>query len=146
LTVLDAQAVVALLLGEPASPEVAELLRDPERPASISAINVAEVIDVLVRVTGRRHDEVIEKLDWLVAGGLTVVSVDDAIGRTAGRLHATRYHRRERPLSLADCVALATALASGEPIATSDPPLAVTAREEGCDVIRLPDSQGRRPD
>jgi len=94
---------------------------------------------------GRSHDEVLEKLDWLGAGGLTVVSVDEAIGRSAGRLHAMRYHRRERPLSLADCVALATAIANREPIATSDPPLAKTAKEEGCDIIALPDSHGRRP-
>jgi PIN domain nuclease of toxin-antitoxin system len=142
---LDSQAVVALLIGEPAAPEVAELLRDPAQPVSISAVNVAEVVDVLVRVMGRRRDEVIEKLDWLAAGGLRVVSLDEDIGRAAGGIHATRYHRRERPLSLADGVALATALARGESIATSDPALAVTATEEGVDVIWLPDSQGRRP-
>lgn len=145
MTVLDAQAVVALLLGEPAADEVAALVRDTGHPASISAVNVAEVVDVLVRVMGRTHEEVIEKLDWLSAGGLIVMPVDESIGRIAGRIHARRYHRRDRPLSMADCVALATAITHREPIATSDPPLAATAIAEGCDVVPLPDSQGRRP-
>lgn len=145
MTVLDAQAVVALLLGEPAADEVAALIRDAGHPASISALNVAEVVDVLVRVMGRTHEEVIEKLDWLSAGGLVVTPVDETIGRIAGRIHAMRYHRRERPLSMADCIALASAITHHEPIATSDPPLAATATAEGCDVVPLPDSQGRRP-
>ena len=32
-----------------------------------------------------------------------------------------------------------------ERLATSDPPLAEIARGEGCDVIALPDTRGRRP-
>ena len=145
MTVLDAQAVVALLRGEPAADEVADLLRRPGQPVSISALNVAEVVDVLVRVLGRTYEEVSEKLDWLSAGGLVVIPVDEGIGRTAGRIHAERYHRRDRPLSMADCIALATALVGREPFATSDPPLAATAAVEGCEVVPLPDSQGRRP-
>jgi uncharacterized protein with PIN domain len=145
VTLLDAQAVVALLLGEPAADEVAELLHRPGQPVSISALGVAEVVDVLVRIMGRDHEAVVEKLDWLSAGGLISVPVDEDLGRVAGRIHAARYHRRDRPLSMADCVALATALARHEPLATSDPALAATAAEEGCDVIALPDSRDRRP-
>ena len=145
MTVLDAQAIVALLLGEPAAAEVAALFRGPGPSVSISAMNVAEVVDVLVRVMGRTYEAVSEKLDWLSAGGLVVVPVDESIGRSAGRIHARRYHRRDRPLSMADCIALATALTHRQPIATSDPPLAAAAAAEGCDVVPLPDSQGRRP-
>lgn len=145
MTVLDAQAVIALLLGEPAATEVAALLRDPQQPASVSALNVGEVMDVLIRITGRTADEVAEKLDWLIAGGLRVVAVDEDLARVAGRLHAEHYHRRDRPLSLADCVALATAVRLGEPLATSDPPLAATASATGCRVLPLPDSLGQRP-
>ena len=47
-------------------------------------------------------------------------------------------------MSLADCVALATA-AAARAIATADPPLAAAARAEGIDVIALPDSEGRAP-
>jgi predicted nucleic acid-binding protein len=88
---------------------------------------------------------VVEKLDWLAAGGLHVAAVDDAIGREAGRLHAAHYDRVRRPLSLADCLALATALTLGDVLATADAPLADAARAEGCSIVALPDSQGRRP-
>ena len=43
-------------------------------------------------------------------------------------------------------MALATAMSLGEPLATSDPPLAAAARAEGVMVIGLPDTKGRRPD
>jgi predicted nucleic acid-binding protein len=45
---------------------------------------------------------------------------------------------------MADCVALAVAAALGEPLMTSDPPLAAAAGAEGIDVLPLPDSAGRR--
>jgi predicted nucleic acid-binding protein len=47
---------------------------------------------------------------------------------------------------MADCVALATAIALDQRLATSDPALLAAAAEEGCRVIALPDSQGRRSD
>jgi predicted nucleic acid-binding protein len=81
----------------------------------------------------------------LEAGGLLVVEVDSDIGLAAGQLHARHYDRRTRPLSLADCVALATAAELEDALATSDPPLAEAARTEQVLVIGLPDSQGRRP-
>ena len=145
MSVLDAQAVVALLLGEPAAEEVAALLSEPGGRVSISAVNLAEVVDVLVRVIGRTFEDVAEKLDWLEAGGLDLAEVDAGIGRLAGRCHARYYHRRDSPLSMADCVALATALQLGEPLVTADAPLAAAAALEGCVVIALPDSLGRRP-
>ena len=145
MTVLDAHAIVALLTAEPAAAEVETILRNRGARSVISAANLAEVIDVLVRLKGRTIDEVNEKVDWLVAGGLEVMPVDDAIGREAGRLHAVWYDRAKRPLSLADCVALATANALGDSIATADPPLAETARAEAREVVALPDAAGRRP-
>ena len=144
MTVLDAQAIVALLIGEPAAAEVADVIR-AESGASISASNVAEVVSVLIRIMGHAADAVGERLDWLVAGGLRVAAVDDAMGRLAGRLHAERYDRRHAPVSMADYVALATALTLGEPLATSDPPLAAIAQAVGCVVLPLPDSRGQRP-
>jgi predicted nucleic acid-binding protein len=51
-----------------------------------------------------------------------------------------------RPISLADCVALATARALHEPLVTSDAVLIEVARSEGCEVIGLPDSALRLPD
>jgi PIN domain nuclease of toxin-antitoxin system len=145
LTVLDAYAIVALLLGEPAAEEVAGLLERPGQPASASVINLAEVVDVLVRINGRPIDAVMEKLDWLTAGGLESVDVDEGLAIAAGRIRAKHYERVNQPLSLADCVALATAVAMNEPLATADPPLAAAAADEGCKIVALPDSRGRRP-
>jgi PIN domain nuclease of toxin-antitoxin system len=145
VTLLDAQALVAFLCGEPAASEVAALLRDAGDHPSISAVNVAETLDVMVRMKGRTAEEVDEKLDWLEGAGLVVVAIDGTLARAAGRLRAKHYVRSQRPVSLADCVALATALAIGGRLATSDGPLAAVARSEGCTLVALPDSRGVRP-
>jgi predicted nucleic acid-binding protein len=137
---------VALLIGEPAAAPVAAILRDPDDRSVLSAVNLAEVVDVLVRLRARRFDEVAEKLDWLAAGGLETVAADESVGRKAGRIRAEHYDRRLRPISLADCVALATAQALAEPLATSDAVLVEVARSEGCEVVGLPNSAGRLPD
>ena len=86
-----------------------------------------------------------DALVLLEAGGLRVVPVDADVGLDAGRLHASLYDRRTSPLSMADCVALATAASLGEPLATSDPPLALAAQKEGVEVVRLGDSKGQAP-
>ena len=137
--------MIAALTGEPAAAEVEALLRDAVDPPRISAINLAEVLDVLVRHQGWPADEIDEKLRWLMLGGLGIVAVDESIGLSAGRLHARHYHRTRRPLSLADCVALASALGSGVRLATSDPALIAAAVDEGCPVMALADARGRRP-
>ena len=100
----------------------------------------------MMRRLGRRPGEVLERLDWLVAGGLEVGAVDEDIGRAAGRIRAAHYDRRHRPVSLADCVALVTALRLDEALTTSDSVLIGVARSEGCQVIGLPDSRGNLPD
>jgi hypothetical protein len=66
--------------GEPAAGEVAALLRDPGDPAVISAVNVAETLDVLVRIGIRTPEEVEERLDWLTAAGLVMVPLPDSHG------------------------------------------------------------------
>jgi predicted nucleic acid-binding protein len=136
---------VAALTGEPASAEVERLLRDTTDRPRVSSLNLAEVFDVLVRLQGWPVADVTEKIDWLLAGGLAVVAVDEEIGRNAGLLRARLYDRVNAPLSAADCVALATAAALGDTLATSDPPLADAARAEGVRVIGLRDRRGVRP-
>ena len=111
----------------------------------MTAVNLGETFDVLVRHMGWPPDEVEEKLRWLVLGGLVVVDVNEAIGVQAGHLHAQHYHRTERPLSFADCVALAAATTLSVALATSDPALVATARDIGCPVTPLPDARGNRP-
>lgn len=108
-------------------------------------MNLGEVLDVLTRVMGVPAEEVEEKIRWLIVGGLRVVEVDEATGLEAGRLHAVHYDRRVRPLSMADCVALAVAANRGEALATSDPAIVATAAEIGCAIVPLPDARGRRP-
>jgi PIN domain nuclease of toxin-antitoxin system len=145
LTVLDAHALVAFLADETAAGAVEAILRDSKDEAAIGAANIAEAIDVLVRVHGHPLDAVDERVGWLLVSPLTVIDADERIGRLAGRLRATHYDRKERPISLGDCLCLATALATGHRIATADSALAAVAHAEGVELIGLPDSGGRLP-
>jgi len=139
--VLDAQPVVTFLAGEPAADEIAELLR---REPVMSVANAAEVVDVLVRLRGLAADEaqavVLSFLDELAAP----VPVSLEIALDAGAIRGAAYLRHQLDVSLADCIAIATAGPGGS-VATSDPALATVARAEGVEVIALPDSRGRRP-
>ena len=141
--VLDAYALIAFLRGEEAGAEVIGLLR--ESPASISAANLAEVVDRLVRTDGRREPEVRNRIDLVIAGGLVVEPVWLTDARQAGSLRARHDDRGSATLSLADCFCLATAMKLEATVATADPALARAARAEGIEVIPLPDSRGHRP-
>jgi len=99
----------------------------------------------MTRIYRRSLAETMDALILLESGGLQIAVLDADIGTSAGELHAKHYDRKTSPLSMADCVALATAAALGEPLATSDPPLAAAARAAGVAVVGLPDADGRRP-
>ena len=142
MTVLDAYALLAFLRGEPCADEVAALLR---RPTTLSAVNATEIVDQLVRVYQRDPDDVHADLALLANEQLEIAPVTAELGLHAGRLRAEHYHREHAAVSLADCVAAATALAAGRSLATSDPALAALVRTEGGDVHPLPDSNGVRP-
>jgi ribonuclease VapC len=142
--VLDASALIAALTDEPAAADVEGLLRRSPAP-SISASNLAEVIDNLVRRGGVTALEVRSLVNQLMAGGMAVEPVWLPTVRLAANLRADHYHRTRVPLSLADCICLATAIRLDAALATSDPALARTARAEGIEVIALPDSKGKRP-
>ena len=101
---------------------------------------------MLTRIYHRAPARTLDALVLLESGGLRVASVDADIGIAAGNLHARHYDRKTSPLSMADCVALATSLSLAQPLATSDPALAAAARVEGVAIIALPDARGRRPD
>ena len=120
-------------------------LRDPARASRISAVNLAEIVDVMTRVFEQAPAHIGAALEMLEAAGLEVVTVDGELGMEAGRLHARFYDRRTSPLSMADCVALASAALMDEPLATSDAPLAAAARAVGVAVVPLPDTRGRLP-
>lgn len=139
--VLDAYAVIAFLTGETAAAEV-----EAELPTGvIASTNLAETLDVCIRVHGNSEERVRERLGWLRSGGLEIASLDAALALDAGSLRAKHYHRRDCAVSHGDCVALAVARDRKLPLATADTALAATARAEGVDVVALPDSRGQRP-
>lgn len=140
MIVLDASALIALARSEPAAAEVEEVIRSGD--AAISAVNAAEVTDILLR----RHAVALETFDALVSK-LEVRPAALAEARRAGELRARYYHRTRRPLSLADCFLLASA-GSNDRIATSDQAIVDTAAAEGLSVVPLRNSSGvraRRP-
>jgi len=135
---------VAFFLDEPAAADVEAILRGAQG-STISALNLAEVVDVMARIFERPPNRTLDALAFLEHAGLRVMAVDAEIGLAAGALHARHYDRQTSPLSMADCVALATAMQLREPLATSDPPLALAAQVEEVRIVALPDSKGRRP-
>lgn len=142
MTVLDAYAVLAFLRAEPCADDVAALLR---AATTLSAANAAEVVDQLTRVYGSDPDDVHADLALLANAGMQLAPVTADLGLLAGRLRAKHYHRDRAAVSLADCIAAATALSSNRPLATSDPALAGVVRAEGGTIHGLPDSRGTSP-
>ena len=132
---VDAQALIALLKAEPAAMQVELLLRTGD--ATICTINLAEVLDVLVRRDGFSDVEIRGLVAPLLHKELQAIPVTIELAFSAAMLRARHYHKRDRPLSLADCVALAASLDVGR-LATADALLAHVARTEGVDVIGLP--------
>jgi predicted nucleic acid-binding protein len=143
LTLLDAYALIALLADEPAADEVEDLLR--EGNCRVVVVNLAEAADISQRVHGLTRDELQATLRPLFLGDvLSALRSEEGDAWRAAELRIRHYHRKDRPLSLADCFLLAHA-AAGESLATADPPLAAAARTEGIEVIALPDRADSRP-
>lgn len=139
--VLDTSAVIALLRDDVGAAEVEEVLR--RERARMSTVNVAEAIDVLVRMHAARPEDVVTHVDELLSTVIEPVepSVDHAL--RAGELRARVFARRDARVSLADCFVVATA-EPGDRIATADATLARVARGEGLEVLDLPTARGRR--
>jgi PIN domain nuclease of toxin-antitoxin system len=140
--VLDAFALVALALDEPAAPEVEMTLRRGD--SKVSAVNFAEAIDQLGRVHGHGTAQLRAVFEPVLGEVLEVVDVDETLCWRAADLRRRHYRRRVSEISLADCIALATS-SEGDTLATADPPLARAARAESIEVLALPDAAGRRP-
>jgi predicted nucleic acid-binding protein len=107
----------------------------------MNVLNRAEVIDQLTR-RGARSDVVGAELDTL---GINFEPLSIELADKAGQLRGRHYHRTQRPLSMADCVALATAMELGSALATSDVHLATTCVEVGCPVMDVANSKGVYP-
>jgi len=139
---LDAAALFAFAVNEPAADEVQVLLSDS--PA-MSTVNAAELVDVTVRRGHGTPGDVAASLRAFTDAGLRLVPCTIEIAIGSGRLRSSHYHRSRSAISIADSVALATALSLGVPLATTDQALCTVAAAEGCEVIPLPNSAGRRP-
>ena len=138
MIVLDAYALEAYLALESAAPIVRDLILSGEQ-LLITGINLAEVIDRMIRVNGASRDELANDLIGL---GLTVSGVDATMAFDAAALRATHYHRTRRSVSLADCCAAAVSLDRDAPLATSDPALLALIHDEGGRYVALPNSAG----
>lgn len=89
MTILDAYAVLAYLRNEPAAGELRPLLDSAE--ASLTAAGLAEVVDHLRRLVGADEEAVMLNLAELDLP--EAIPVDAALGASAGRLRARRFHR-----------------------------------------------------
>lgn len=141
-TVLDAFALVALMLDEPAAAEVEALLRRGD--GVITTTNLGEALDQLHRVHGATLKALSAQLTPVIGEALGILAPTPALTWRAVELRARHYRRRDNQLSLADCVALAAA-GPGDRLATADPPLARAAVAEGIELVALPSADGERP-
>jgi PIN domain nuclease of toxin-antitoxin system len=139
---LDAYALTALLAAEPAASEVGQLIAGEQ--VAVPAPNLAEAIDRLGRVHGialARTRDAIELLEQ--SADLRVRPIERVNAWRAAQLRIKHYHRTRCPLSLGDCLLLAT-MGEQDTVATADPCVLATAERERLAWIALPDSQGRR--
>jgi predicted nucleic acid-binding protein len=138
LTLLDANALIAVLLGEPAMENVVGILRGGR--AAMTTANAAEVFDVSVRRHGLPLAKVVDVVEPLFEGPVTPIMIDVGLARRAGEVRTAHYHRKRQPLSLADCVLLAAASGSKDKVATSDSDVLAVAAKLGIETIELPPS------
>lgn len=136
-TWLDANALVAVILAEPAMSQVIGLIRAGN--VAMTAVNILEVYDVASRREGISPERVKEVVEPLFEGAIEPVAVDSGLARSAAEIRIEHYHRKTRRLSLADVTLLAAAR-SRDKIATSDTDVLAVAAELGIETIRLPPS------
>jgi predicted nucleic acid-binding protein len=135
VTLLDAYALIAFLVGGPAADQVRGLLREGD--AAVVTANLVEVLDVSQRVHGVPIPRTAEILETLFEGTLTAAPLDIAIAFRAGQIRAAHYRRASRPISLADAVLVASAQ-EGDRIATADADVLAVAEAERRATIPLP--------
>jgi PIN domain nuclease of toxin-antitoxin system len=138
VTLLDAYALIAFLVGGPAAGRVRAVLREGD--AAVATANLVEVLDVSNRIYGLPIGRVMEIVDPLLDDVLNVVVLDRAIARRAAELRAEHYHRTTRPISLADAILVASARAADR-IATADLDVLAVADREGIATIALSPQQ-----
>lgn len=135
MTLLDAYALIAYVIGGPAQEQVKAILR--EGKTAVATANLVEIFDVAERVHGLPIVRASEAIEGLFAGSLSVVHLDEHLARRAAELRVAYYHRSRSPLSLADVILIASAR-DGDRIATADPDVLQTAAELGIETVELP--------
>jgi predicted nucleic acid-binding protein len=135
VTLLDAYALIAFLVGGPATQQVRAILREGD--AGVATANLVEVLDVSQRVYRVPTSRTLETLEPLLEGPLTAVRLGLTVARRAADIRARHYHRSSRPISLADAVLIGSA-ESGDRIATADPDVLAVAEAEKIGSIVLP--------
>jgi predicted nucleic acid-binding protein len=138
-TWLDANALVAVILGEPAMGQVRALIR--EGNTAMTAVNIIEVYDVATRREGISPTRVRDVVEPLFEGMIEPISVHADLAREAAEIRIEHYHRKAHPLSLADVTLLAAAQ-TRDKIATSDSDVLAIAAELGIETIKLLPSDG----
>jgi PIN domain nuclease of toxin-antitoxin system len=133
-TVLDAYALIALTLDEPAAGGVVRILREGD--AAVTSVNYGEALDRLIRAQGMPESRVRDALEPLLEGTLARIDVTFGLVDNAVRLRAAHYHRERSPLSLADCICLAAVKPAGA-VATADEAMLVAAKSEGIATVAL---------
>lgn len=136
MTLLDAYALIAFLVGGPAAPRVRAILREGD--VAVATANLVEVLEVSQRVHGLPIPRALELIDPLFEEALGTIPLDLDIARRAARIRASHYHRASRPISIADAVLIASAN-QGDRIATADPDVLAVARAEKLDSVGLPE-------
>lgn len=142
MILLDANALIYLLLDKPAAVEVAGLLESGD--CGIPAPCIAEVRDQLLRHHPITEEQFLERTSPLVDVGVAGLPIDIPTAQWAGDIRAAHYSRSGAALSLADCFLLASAM-EGDRIATADAAVIRVARALDIGVIPLLDSRGNRP-
>jgi predicted nucleic acid-binding protein len=135
VTLLDAYALIAFLVGGPATQRVRAILREGD--AAVATANLVEVLDVSQRLYRLPISRAVEVLEPLLEGALTAVTLDVAVSRRAAEIRARHYHRASRPISLGDAVLIASAR-QGDRIATADPDVLAAAAAEKIESVALP--------
>ncbi len=135
MTLLDAYALIAFLVGGPATGQVRSILREGD--AAVATANLAEALDVSRRVHALDIGRAMEVIDPLLGLSLTPLVLDVERARRAAEIRSRHYHRATRPISLADAILLATAQPDDR-IATADPDVLTVADAEGLATIPLP--------
>ena len=136
--VLDAYALEAFLNLETSAPTVRDLILSGEQ-ILITAVNLAETADRMIRLNGATRDELESDV---LALGITVTGVDAGAGFDAADLRARHYHRTRRAVSVADCCAAAITLDRDALLVSSDPALLAMVHDEGGRYMALPNSSG----